>query len=84
MKHDTGLVGVALSPAQSTPQVKEESELDGGEWYIVGDEDTKLTFDVGNEIGDDDFGEARMLGEQNNGYVYNVKDSVSARRRWFW
>ncbi|KAF2791019.1 hypothetical protein K505DRAFT_339937 [Melanomma pulvis-pyrius CBS 109.77] len=78
MKHDTGLVGVALSPAQSAPQGEEGSELDGGEWYIFGDEDTKLAFSVGNEIGDDDFGEARRLGEQNNGYVYNAKDSVSA------
>lgn len=72
-----------LSPGESIRQ-PEHLELSDQDWYFVTEEDFALVFDAADEVGVADFVEANREEEQDNGYVYNVKDFVQARNGWLW
>ena len=74
---------VPITPVKGKLPPSEKSQIDDEEWAFMDDNKTVLFHEAD---GDDerDFGDAKEKGEQNQGYVYNVKDSTPARKGWFW
>ncbi|KAF2712880.1 hypothetical protein K504DRAFT_529967 [Pleomassaria siparia CBS 279.74] len=61
-----------------------EEEDNDEDWTLIEHEDADLVFDdtADDEVIDDVFAEARIMGQQNDGYQYKREDSKPGRKGW--